>query len=144
MSIVQTVGRQGIFEPYFCQKKVQTKIIRVGRSDIDAHTYESMQNLKYGDGSDLFPMVWKGFLYILNHPKLVQTITCPYQASSQVGQTKFGLMSTFWQFFLGPFPQVKFAQKVIFPLKGKFVLKLHFAYFALTNSSLCTLGKIYN
>ena len=27
-----------------------------------------MQNLKYGDGRDLFPMVWKGFLYILSHP----------------------------------------------------------------------------
>ena len=34
----------------------------------DVHTYESMQNLKYSDGRDLFPMVSKGFLYILNHP----------------------------------------------------------------------------
>ena len=64
---VQTVGRQGIFEPYFCQKKVWTKIFRVGRSDFDVHTYKSMQNLEYGDGRDLFPMVWKGFLYILSH-----------------------------------------------------------------------------
>ena len=27
-----------------------------------------MQNHNYGDGRDLFPMVWKGFLYILSHP----------------------------------------------------------------------------
>ena len=40
----------------------------VGRSGIDVHTYESMQNLKYGDGRDFFPMFWKGFLYILSHP----------------------------------------------------------------------------
>ena len=39
---------------------------------------------------------------------------------------------------------MRFLLKVIFALKGKFVLKLHFAYFALTNSSLCTLSKIYN
>ena len=26
-----------------------------------------MQNLKYGDGGDIFPMFWKGFLYILSH-----------------------------------------------------------------------------
>ena len=45
-----------------------TKIFRVGRSDFDVHTYKSMQNLEYGDGRDLFPIVWKGFLYILSHP----------------------------------------------------------------------------
>ena len=28
-----------------------------------------MQNLEYGDGWDLFPMVWKGFLYILCHTR---------------------------------------------------------------------------
>ena len=40
-------------------------MFRVGRSDIDAHahTYEIMQNPKYGDGSDLFSVVWKGFLF---------------------------------------------------------------------------------
>ena len=64
----QTVGRQGIFKPYFCPKKVCSKMFRVGRSDIDDHTYKSIQNLKYDDGRDLFPMRWKGFLYILSHP----------------------------------------------------------------------------
>ena len=39
-------------------KKSLDKIFRVGRSDM----------VKYGDGRDLFPMVWKGFLYILGHP----------------------------------------------------------------------------
>ena len=52
----------------FVQKKVWTKIFMVGRSDIDVHTYKSMQNLKYGDGWDLFPMFWKEFPYILSHP----------------------------------------------------------------------------
>ena len=52
----------------FSEKKVLTKILRVGRSDIDVHTYKSMQNPKYGDGRDLFPVAWKGFLYILSHP----------------------------------------------------------------------------
>ena len=52
----------------FAKKKVWTKIFRVGRSDIDVHTYKSMQNLECGDGRDLFPIVWKGFLYILSHP----------------------------------------------------------------------------
>ena len=49
----------------FAKKKVWTKSFRVGRSDMDVHTYKSMQNLKYGDGRDLFSMVLKGFLYIL-------------------------------------------------------------------------------
>ena len=39
-----------------------------GRSDIDIHTNKSMQNPKYGNGRDIFPVVWKGFLYILSHP----------------------------------------------------------------------------
>jgi len=52
----------------FAKKKVWTKIFRVGRSEIDVHTYKSMQNLKYGDGRDLFPLGWKRFLYILSHP----------------------------------------------------------------------------
>ena len=34
-------------------------MLRVGRSDFDVHTYKSMQNLKYGDGRDRFPMVWR-------------------------------------------------------------------------------------
>ena len=50
------------------KKKVWTKIFRVGRSDFDVHTYKSMKNLEYGDGRDVFPIVWKGFLYILSHP----------------------------------------------------------------------------
>ena len=33
--ICQTVGRYGIFEPYFFIKKVWTKNFRIGRSDID-------------------------------------------------------------------------------------------------------------
>ena len=44
--ICQTVGRYGIFEPYFFIKKVWTKNFRIGRSDIDVHTYKSMQNTK--------------------------------------------------------------------------------------------------
>ena len=52
----------------FAKKKVWTNFFRVGRSDIDVHTYKSMQNLKYGDGRDLFPMALKGFLYILSPP----------------------------------------------------------------------------
>ena len=32
-------------------------MFRVRRSDIDVHTYKSMQILKYGDGRDLFPVV---------------------------------------------------------------------------------------
>ena len=53
----------------FAKKKVWTKIFRVGRSDIDVHTYKSMQNLKYGDGRDLF-FLWfgKDFFFILGHP----------------------------------------------------------------------------
>ena len=54
----------GIFEPYFFQKKSVDKKFRGGRSDIDGHTYKSMQTHKYGDGRDLFPVVWKGLLYI--------------------------------------------------------------------------------
>ena len=27
-----------------------------------------MQNPKYGDGRNLCPVVWKGFIYILSHP----------------------------------------------------------------------------
>ena len=46
----------------FSKKKVWTKILRVGRSDIDVYTYKSMQNPDNGDGRDLFPVVWKGFL----------------------------------------------------------------------------------
>ena len=61
------VGRVFLSHTFF-KKKVWTKFFRVGRSDIDVHTYKSMQNLKYGDGRDLFSMVWKGFLYILSHP----------------------------------------------------------------------------
>ena len=53
------VGRV-FFSHTFAKKKVWTKVFRVGRSDIDAHTYKSMQNLKYGDGRDLFPVGWKG------------------------------------------------------------------------------------
>ena len=45
------------------KEKVSTKILKVGRSDIDAITYKSMQNPKYIDGRDLFLVVWKGFLY---------------------------------------------------------------------------------
>ena len=52
----------------FAKKKVWTKSFRVGRSDMDVHTYKSMQNLKYGEGRDIFPLVWKEFLYILSHP----------------------------------------------------------------------------
>ena len=40
----------------------------VGRSGIDVHTYKSMQNIKHGDGRDLFLMALKGFLYILSLP----------------------------------------------------------------------------
>ena len=36
-------------------------------SDIDVHTYKSMQNSKYSDGRDLFPVVWKEFLHIKSH-----------------------------------------------------------------------------
>ena len=50
------------------RKKVWTKIFKVGRSDIDVHTYESMRNPEYSDGRDRFPVVWKGFLYILSQP----------------------------------------------------------------------------
>ena len=52
----------------FSKNKVWKTNFRVGRLEIDVHTYKSMQNLKYGDGRDLFPMVWKGFLYNLSHP----------------------------------------------------------------------------
>ena len=52
----------------FAKKKVWTKSFRVGRSDMDVHTYKSKQNLKYGDGRDLFPMALKIFLYILSPP----------------------------------------------------------------------------
>ena len=31
-------------------------------------TYKSIQNLKYGHARDLFPLVWKGFLYNISHP----------------------------------------------------------------------------
>ena len=50
---VQTVGRKFLSHT-FAKKKVWTKIYRVGRSDIDVHTYKSMQNIKYGDGRDFF------------------------------------------------------------------------------------------
>ena len=33
----------------------------VGRSDMDVHTYRSMQNLKYGDGRDLFPTALRNY-----------------------------------------------------------------------------------
>ena len=42
--------------------------VRVGRSDIEVPTYKSIQNLKYVDGRDLFPMALKVFLYILRTP----------------------------------------------------------------------------
>ena len=58
----------GIFEQYFFQKEGWTNIFRVGRSDIEVHTYKSMQKPKNGDDRDLFPGGWKGFLYILSHP----------------------------------------------------------------------------
>ena len=57
----------GILSHTFFKKKVWTNVFREGRSDIDVHTYKSIQNPKYGDGGDLFPVVWKGFLYILSH-----------------------------------------------------------------------------
>ena len=43
-------------------------MFRVGRSDINAHTYKSIKNPKYDDGRDLFPLLWKGFHYILRYP----------------------------------------------------------------------------
>ena len=52
----------------FVKKKVWIKSFGVGRSDMGVHTFKSMQNLKYGDGRDLFPMALKGFLYILSPP----------------------------------------------------------------------------
>ena len=63
------------FKPYFKDfvflAKWQNLIrpFRVGRSDIDVHTYKSIHNLKYGEGRDLFPRGWKGFLYIVSHPQ---------------------------------------------------------------------------
>ena len=45
----------------FYKKKVWTQILKVGRSDIDVHTYKDMQNLKYGDGRDLFPWFGRDF-----------------------------------------------------------------------------------
>ena len=69
---VQTVGNKYgwvfLSHTFSEKKKVWTKNFRVGRSDIDNHTYKSMQNLKYGDGRDLFPMALKGLLYILSPP----------------------------------------------------------------------------
>ena len=52
----------------FSKNKVRTKTFKAGRSDIDVHAYKSIQNPKYGDGRDLFPVVWKEFLYVLSHP----------------------------------------------------------------------------
>ena len=51
-------------------------MFRVGMSDIDVHTYKSMQNPKYGDGRDLFPVGWKRFLYILkkSFPKQIYNV----------------------------------------------------------------------
>ena len=51
----------------FAKKKVWTKMFRVGRSDIDVHTYKSIHNPKQGDGRDLFLVFWKGLFYILIH-----------------------------------------------------------------------------
>ena len=47
---VQIVGRQGISQPYFFQKKVWTKTFEEGRSDMDVHTYKKVwggDNFKY-------------------------------------------------------------------------------------------------
>ena len=43
---VQTVGRSGIFEPYFCQKKSLDKKFQGRQVDIDVHTYKNMQNMQ--------------------------------------------------------------------------------------------------
>ena len=51
----------------FSKKKVWTKIFRVGRSDIDVHTFESMQNSKLGDDRELILVAWKGILYTSSH-----------------------------------------------------------------------------
>ena len=33
------------------------------------HTYYSMQNPKYGDSRNLYPMILKLFLYVSSHPQ---------------------------------------------------------------------------
>ena len=43
------------------------KIILVGRSDIDVHTYKSIQFPIIGDGRDLFLWGWKWYLLTLSH-----------------------------------------------------------------------------
>ena len=51
------------------QKIIWTKIYRVSnKSDIDVHTYKSIQNPKHGDGRDLFPVVLEGVSFTLSHP----------------------------------------------------------------------------
>ena len=65
---VQTIGKQDLLSHILRKKQIWTTIFKVGRSDIDVHTYESMQNPEYSDGRDRFPVVWKGFLYILSQP----------------------------------------------------------------------------
>ena len=53
----------GHMSKLFATKKVWTKIFRVGRSDINVHTYKSMQSPKYGDGMDLFPVIGRDFFH---------------------------------------------------------------------------------
>ena len=50
-------------------KKVWTENGTVGRSDIDVHTYKSMQNPKYGDDRDLFLVFCKDFFIFSGNPQ---------------------------------------------------------------------------
>ena len=60
------VGRVSLSHT-FSKKKVWTNISGQVAQIIDVHTSKSMHNLKYCDGRDLFPVVWKAVLNILSY-----------------------------------------------------------------------------
>ena len=51
------------------KKNKSTKNLKVDRSYIYAHAYRSRQNPKYGDGRDIFPVVWLSNNKILKNLK---------------------------------------------------------------------------
>ena len=56
----------------------------VGWSDINVHTYKSMQNPKYSDGRDLFPVVFSRAFFIPKQ-KLEERLTANPITASKPG-----------------------------------------------------------
>ena len=70
-----------------------TKIFRVGRSYIDVHTYKSLQNLKYGDGRDLYLWFGRDFFIFYVIPKEMLNLKMSLMISSMIINQQYSYKS---------------------------------------------------